>query len=315
MNIFFFEDRTGKHIRSHAKVASVIFAVIMALVTASMVNHDRMVSQVMATPRPLDPDLILTVPPQATPIFTGESCPSNPANWTLSNHPVVPTSNLKTLAPQCVYDSLEKTAAWVYATTVLGYTRADAAARLGLSSAGLIAYPANGQILVLTDFNEQPQPVSVVVAADNAQFAEWQVGADGVTGVALTFSGCFSTATFSGGQTQHWGSNPIICQFFADDRAQFIVSNANGHLYTGRRAGNVRYPLWFGYVGNGSWAWLGSGDAWAFDLSDASPQKTTLNTVIMAEKYGMPFVDLPQNWQSAVGMDLANALLVELNKK
>ena len=170
---FTYSTRTGNKIRSYVKVAFVIFAVIAALAVVAAVNRNQLVSEVMATPRPLDAILIPTETAVVTaPVIPVEDCPSDPARWTLSNNVVIPRSNLKALAAQCVYDNLEKTVAWVYATSALGYTRADAAAKLGLTLDGLVANPMNNQIMVVTDFNDQPQTVNVTVAADNAQFAE-----------------------------------------------------------------------------------------------------------------------------------------------
>jgi hypothetical protein len=312
---FTYSTRTGNKVRSYVKVAFVIFAVIAALAVVAAVNRNQIVSEVMATPRPLDSNLIPTATIEvAAPVVSVEECPSDPASWTLSDQPMTFGSNLKALTPQCVYDELEKTAAWVYATTALGYTRADAAAKLDLSLDGLIAYPANGQITVLTDFQDQPQPVDVLMAADNAQLAEWIVNANGVTGLELAFSGCFSTATLTGGEVRTWGKNPVICQFFADYRAHDIVSSINGSLYTGESIRNVRRPIWFGYIGSGSWTWLGSGKVWDVDLSQLSVQGSTLNTTVMAEKYGISALPLPENWQLADSQEYMNAFLTELNK-
>jgi hypothetical protein len=312
---FTYSTRTGNKVRSYVKVAFVIFVVIAALALVAGVNRNQLVSEVMATPRPLDANLIASeTAVVAAPAVPVEGCPSDPASWTLADNPATLGSNLQLLTPQCVYDNLEKTAAWVYAATALGYTRADAAAKLGLSLDGLIAYPTNSQITVLTDFVDQPQTIDVVIAADNAQFAEWSVNANGGIGLELTFSGCFSTATLSGGEIQTWGSHPVICQYFADYRTQYNVSSINGHLYTGESVKNVRRPMWFGYIGNGNWAWLGSGKVWDADLSQLPAQNPTLTTTVMAEKYGMPVTPLPLNWQSAVGQEFVDALLAELNK-
>jgi hypothetical protein len=313
-NQFTYSTRTGNKVRSYVKVAFVIFIVIAALAVVAAFNRSQMVSEVMATPRPLDANLIpgetAVVAAPAVPI---EECPSNAASWTLSDQPMAFGSNLKLLAPECVYDKLEKTAAWVYATTALGHTRADAAAKLGLSLDGLISYPPNGQIVVLTDFQDQPQSVDLLMAVDNAQLAEWSVNANGTTGLELTFSGCFSTATFNGGEVQTWGSHPVICQFFADYQTQYVVSSIHGQIYTGESIRNVRRPIWFGYTGNGNWAWLGSGKVWDVDLSQLPTQISTLNTTVMAEKYGISALPLPENWQSAGSQEHMNAFLTELN--
>ena len=313
-NQFTYSNRSGNQMRTYVKVAIWIFLLVGAVGVVAAVNRYQMVSEVMATPRPLDSNLIPTQTVLTTvPITVIEDCPSDPVHWTLSQNVTVPTSNLKVLGPQCVYDKLERTAAWVYATTGLGYTRADAAAKLGLSLDGLIAYPTNRQIIVLTDFKDEPQPVDVVIAADNAQFAEWSINLNGDVGLELSFSGCFATITLTGGETTTWGDYPVICQFFADYRTQYTVSNANGHLYTGESIKNVRRPMWFGYLGNGSWSWLGTGNEWSFDLAQISPLGSTLDTASMTDKYQMPVQPLPQGWQSAVSQEHIDALLAELS--
>ncbi len=102
------------------KVAIWIFVLVAAVGAVALVNRHQMVSQVMATPRPLDSSLIPTqTAVVSAPILPAEACPSDPASWTLSDQVSSPGSNLKLLAPQCVYDNLEKTAAWVYATTAI----------------------------------------------------------------------------------------------------------------------------------------------------------------------------------------------------
>src|SRR6266542_4374956 len=183
-NQFTYSTRTGNKMRNYVKVAIVIFAIIAVLALFAAVNRNQMVSEVMATPRPLDASLIPTATAEiASPIATIEDCPSDPASWTLSDQPMAFGSNLKLLAPQCVYDKLEKTAAWVYATTALGYTRANAAAALGLRQDTLIANLGN--ISVLSDFADQPQAVDVISAVNNSALAEWRVNANGGTMISI----------------------------------------------------------------------------------------------------------------------------------
>jgi len=313
-NQFTYSTRTGSKMRGYVKVAFVIFLVIAALAVVAAVNRNQLVSEVMATPRPLDASLI----PKSTPEIVAstvpvEDCPSSPADWTLKDNVSVPGSNLKLIDTPCVYEKLEKTAAWVYATAALGYTRSAAADALGLSKDSLISYSPTGQITVLTDFKDVPQRVEVVMAMNNSNLAEWRVNANEETGVEFTFSGCFNTSTISGGEVATWGdSYPVVCQFFADYRYQYIVSSINDRLLTIESVKNVRRPMWFGYIGNGNWTWLGSGKVWDVDLSQLSLQSSTLTTTVMAEEYGITALPLPQNWQSAVGQEFADAFLAEL---
>ena len=311
-NQFTYSTRTGNKMRTYVKVAIWIFVLVAAIGVVAAVNRNRMVSEVMAAPRPLDSNLIPTETARvAAPIIPVEGCPSDPASWTLSDQVASPGSNLKVIAPQCVYDNLEKTAAWVYATTALGYTRADAGAALGLQSNTLITNLAS--VTVLADFNDQPQAVEVVSAVNNSKLAEWRVNANGQTGLEMSFSGCFTTSTLTGGQVVSWGNGyPVVCQFFADYRIQYLISNANGKLLTIETSKNVRRPMWFGYIGNGNWTWIGSGKVWDVELSKIPAQTSTLTTTVVAEKYGLTALPLPQNWQTAVGQEYTDAFLAEL---
>jgi hypothetical protein len=312
-NQFTYSTRTGNKVRSYVKVAFVIFAIIATVAVVSAVNRNQMMSEVMATPRSLDPALIPTATPLVeAPLVSTEGCPSDPVSWTLSNQAILPGSNLKLISPQCVYDNLEKTAAWVYATTALGYTRADAATVLGLQQQdSLIANLAS--VTVLSDFNDQPQTIEVISAVNNSKLAEWRVHANGQTGFEMSFSGCFNTSTLTGGQIVSWGNGyPIVCQFFADYRNQHLISNANGKLLTIQTSKNVRRPMWFGYIGNGNWTWIGSGKVWDIDLSQIPLQTSTLSTEVMLEKYGLTPLPLPQDWPTAVGQEYTDAFLAEL---
>jgi len=311
-NQFTYSTRTGNKMRTYMKVAIWIFIIVAAIGVVALVNRNQMVTQVMATPRPLDSSLIPTETTiAAAPIVAVEGCPSDPASWTLSDQPMAFGSNHKMLAPQCAYDKLEKTAAWVYATTALGYTRADAAAGLGLQQNTLITNLAS--FTVLTDFNDKPQTVEVISAVNNSKLAEWRVNANGETGLEMSFSGCFATSTLTGGQIVSWGNGyPVVCEFFADYRTQYVVSDANGKLLTIHSAKNIRRPMWFGYIGNGNWTWMGSGKVWDVDLSQLPAQTSTLTTSVMAEKYGLTALPLPQNWQTAVGQEYTDAFLAEL---
>lgn len=312
-NQFTYSTRTGNQLRTYIKVAIWIFILVAAVGIVAAVNRHQMVSEVMATPRPLDSNLVPTSTAIASlPEVPVEECPSDPAAWTLSDQPMTFGSNLKMVAPQCVYDKLERTAAWTYATTALGYTRADAASALGLQQQTLITNFTS--LTVLTDFNDQPQPVDVISAVNNPKLAEWRVNGNGGTGLEMSFSGCFATTTLTGGQVVSWGNGyPVVCQFFADYRTQYIVSSAGGKLLTIESSKNIRRPIWFGYSGNGNWTWLGSGKVWDADLAQLPAQPATLTAAVLAEKYGVSSLPLPPDWQSAVGQEFSDAFLAELN--
>ena len=133
-NLLTFTTASGKtQLRGYVKVALGLFVILVVLFGVNAYNRNEMMSEVMAPPRPLDSNLIPTPTEQvAEPVSPVEECPSNPADWTLTENTSAPGSNLNNLSTDCVYDELEKTAAWVYAATALGYTRTEAAAMVGL---------------------------------------------------------------------------------------------------------------------------------------------------------------------------------------
>ena len=168
-------------------------------------------------------------------------------------------------------------------------------------------------VTVLTDFKDQPQTVQVISAANNSRLAEWRVNAEGQPGLEMSFSGCFSTSTLTGGQVVSWGNGyPVVCQFFADYRTQYVVSQANGKLLTIESAKDVRRPIWFGYIGKGNWTWIGSGKVWDVDLTKIPAQTSALTTRVVAERYGLTALPLPPDWQTAVGQEYTDAFLAEL---
>lgn len=315
-NLLTFTTASGKtQLRGYVKVALGLFVILVVLFGVNAYNRYQMVSEVMAAPRPLDANLIPAPTEQvAVPAAPVEECPSNPADWTLTENTSAPGSNLKNLSTDCVYDGLEMTAAWVYATTALGYTRAEAAAVVGLQNPQIIYFP-DGTITVLTDYKDEPQQVALNMAVDHPDLAEWRIGASRESGLELTFSGCFRTSSISGGEVNNWGDGyPVVCQFFADYQTEYSVTSVNSKVLTLNNVLNVRRPTWFGYAGAGRWVWLGTANVWEVDLSQIPPRgRVTIDSAVMDEKYGITALSLPQNWKAAVGEEFANAIVAELN--
>ena len=315
-NLFTFEDMTGKRrLRSFVKVAIGAFVLIVAIGIVNTVNRNRMMNRIFAESRPVSVEALPTTDVIVEQPIVVEECPTNPADWILSDNVFAPGSNLKKLSTECVYNELEKTAAWVYATTAFGYTRTEAAAMLGLQNPQIMYFP-DGLISVLTDYKDEPQQVSLVMAVGHPDLAEWRVNANGEPGdLLLTSNGCFRTSAVSGGEVVNWGNGyPVVCQFFADYHTQYVVSSINGSIVTSDSARSTRRTTWFGYSGSGSWTWLGIAKEWDVDLSQIpSRGKATLDASIMAEKYGITALPLPQDWRMFTGQEFANAFLAELN--
>ncbi len=303
----------NRRLRDYVKVSLIIFALVIGVVIVGARNRGQMVAQVMATPRPLSTALMPTPTKQLPePVVPTQECASDPAGWTLVDS-LVPNSNLKKLTPECAYEQLEKTAAWMYATSVLGHGRLEAANLLGIPEVPM-TYLASGQLTVLTDFNDQPQKADLRTYHNHPLLAEWRIDTNGNPAVALTFSGCFRASSVNGGQVTMWGDGyPVICQFFADYQYKYIVSDINGKILTIDSPLSVRRPTWFGYIGNRNWVWLGSAKNWDVELSQLQERgASTINPNSMAEKYGINFLPLPQDWSSAIGQEFTDAFVAEL---
>src|SRR5258708_4536508 len=86
----------NRQLRDYVKVALIILVLIIGVIVVGAYNRYQMVSEIMAEPRPLDASLIAAPTEQiAEPVSQIEDCPSNPADWTLTENMSVPGSNLK----------------------------------------------------------------------------------------------------------------------------------------------------------------------------------------------------------------------------
>jgi len=312
-----YRDGGGKRkLRDYVKVALFIVVLVVGLIVVGAYNRYQMVFQIMAAPRPLDTALLPTPTEQiVAPVSQVEECPSNPANWTLIENVSVPGSNLKGLATQCVYDQLEKIAAWYYATSVFGYSRKDAATYFGFSNIPMAYKFDEGGINVITDFNSDPQKVSLRFPSDNTGLKEWRIDTNGQPAVEFTFSGCFRTSSMSGAEFVSWGNGyPVICQYSGDFQTRHYISDVNGKTLTISGKENVRRLLWFGYAGNGKWVFLGLAKDWEYDLSQIRSRETsTLDISVMGEKYSIDPLPLPENWSTFTGQEFVDAFLDELD--
>lgn len=316
-NLLTFTTASGKtQLRGYVKVALGLFVILVVLFGVNAYNRHQMVSEVMAAPRPLDTNLIPTPTEHvAAQVSRVEECPSNPADWTLTENVAVPVSNLKGLFPQCVYDQLDKTAAWFYATSVFGYSRRDAADLFGFSSIPMEYQFGAGGIMVVTDFKDEPQKVDLRFPSDNTGLREWRIDASGNPAVEFTFSGCFRTSSMSGGEVVSWGDGyPVVCQYSGDFQTKHYISDVNGKTLTINGSENVRRLMWFGYAGDGSWVFLGFAQDWEYDLSQIqNPGASTINPSVMAEVYKVSSLPLPDNWTVYTGQEFVDAFLEELD--
>jgi hypothetical protein len=312
-----YQDAAGhRRLRDYAKVTLIILVLVVAASAVGLYNRYRMVSEVMAEPRPLAPDLVPTpTEPSVSPVSVTEDCSVNPADWTLTENSSVPGGNLMALSPQCVYDQLDKTTAWFYATSVFGYSRKDAAELLGLSMIPMQYQFETGAITVLTDFKDEPQKVDLRFPSNNDSLREWRIDANGNPAVEFSFVGCFRTSSMTGASITSWGEGfPVVCQYFGDFRTRHLVSDANGKTLTISGSQDLRRPMWFGYVGSGNWVFLGDAPDWDVDLSQIpNLGASTINPTTLVEKYGISTLRLPENWQAFTSEEFVDAFLSELD--
>lgn len=224
-------------------------------------------------------------------------------------------SNLKTLSPICVFEELNKTAVWFYATSVLGYGRRSAADILGFATVPMEYQFDKGGITVITDFKDEPQHVDLRFPSDNTTLREWRIDANNQPAVEFTFAGCFRTSSMIGGIVHSWGDGyPIVCQYYGDYQTKHYVSDVNGKTLTINGSENLRRPMWFGYNSKGYWAFLGFAKEWQYDLAEIENLgETTIDPSVMSEKYGIAFQPLPEDWMTFTGQEFVNAFLHELD--
>jgi hypothetical protein len=315
---FTYSDSRGqRRLRDYVKVTLLILLLIVASSLVGYYYRYQLVSEMMVEPRPLVWDAVAPEAEQPIASLTGaEECPSNPAEWTLTTNSFAPAGNLTGLAPACVYDRLERTAAWFYATSVLGYSRQEAATLLGMPAIPMYYSLYSGGITVLTDFKDEPQNVNLRFPNNHPDLREWRIDDGGSPAVEMSFAGCFRTSSMIGGNVSSWGEGfPIVCQYFSDLRIRYLVSAVNGRIVTISGSQNFRRPMWFGYGGGGHWIFLGDAPDWNVDLSQIpNLGVSTIHSTTLLEKYGIPPVPLPANWQAYTGQDDVDAFLTELDR-
>ncbi len=252
------------------------------------------------------------IPPTATP----DNCPKDPADWILTDNQRVLGSNLKDLSPQCVYNQLEKTAAWLYATAILGHTRSEAAGLLGIPDVPMDYMPSN-QLVILTDYKDTPQTVEVRDSHNHPKLAEWRIDANGQPAAEYVFHGCFDTSSLDESQATISGETIlVICGFHIYYQYEHIVSQVHDEVLTINNAKHVIRPTWFGYLSDERWVWLGDAPSWDIDLAKIKMrEEPTLDPTIVHEKYGISSVPLPQDWESAVGQDFVDAFVAALRSR
>ncbi|MBT3392363.1 MAG: hypothetical protein HN413_18345, partial [Chloroflexi bacterium] len=129
-----------RHLRRYVVVSIIIFVFILGAYSLALWQRANTRAEILGTSLPLSnvlpseptetntplPTLTNTPVPTNTP--TPEPCPENPDEWILVD--ALYDYNLKRIKPACVYEGLERTAAW-HLLSYMGYTEPEAAEMMG----------------------------------------------------------------------------------------------------------------------------------------------------------------------------------------
>ena len=320
---FFYRDLAGKrHLRSYLKAAILIVIFMGLVVVYALWQRAQMMAVVNAPARPVVWEPTPTpIPPTATPTATPEPfdelraapCPTNPSDWTFSYPYPGYDGNLHKIGPACVYEGLERTAAWVLLASSMGYSGNEAAEALGFAE---MPFKPVYKMKIMTDFSKGPMEATVAWPALSfiPEVHFWRIRPDGRPAVIYTMRGCYRTRSIVGNQVEEWGDYPVMCVLSGDTEGEWFV----GEWGSKRFAAHSDYGGWrgfdqFGYAGNGAWVYLGHKKTTypLAGLSDISEDRTFLAVAHgvavwdedwVEQTYGITMRELPLDWQS-LGID------------
>ncbi len=316
-----YKDLAGKRQpRTFAVLGGIVLFLLFFAFCASALERSAMLREAQATPRPLQ----ITALPTQTVVATESptevaGCPANPADWSLADVPI--SQNYKLIQPACVYDGLAHTVAWALAVRQ-GYSRADATTALGFDE---MPMKPLDQVSILTDA-KGPMTVPVSFISPRLDFTEWRVDTNGKPSVAYNLRGCFRTESVVGNRVETWGGDyAVICVVAEDAEGASVVFALEGHIYT-VPVTPTRSFLLFGYVGNGTWLWLGTQSDPQITIDDPAKnakERLTVATLYdsqpwdakwLDERYHLTMRPLPENWRSATDEADKQAILNSLNQ-
>ncbi len=314
-----FKDIAGKRQpRTYVVLTSLILLLIILLASCVALERNAMMEDVQGAPEAVQitSEPVTTEAP-ATKIT--EPCPTNPANWTLTE--VLPGDNFQRIAESCVYDGLAKSVAWALAVRS-GYTREAATETLGFSAAPLELV---NEVITITN-TQEPASALVTFTPPHPDFAEWRVDSDGASAIAYALRGCFRTSRVIGNQSQPWNEDyPVLCVLSEDSTASFVTVALDGHVYTSEAEPMRTFAL-FGYRGAGEWLWLGTHQEPKVPLAKLKDFQVEAQAVSdlygaelwdvawLGDSFGLELQPLPENWQNAQSDADLKIILNELNR-
>jgi len=255
---FFYRDLAGKrHLRSYLK-ASILIVIFMALALAwGFWDRAQRMAVVNAPARPVVWEPTPTpIPPTATPTATPEPCPTNPSDWEFFHPYPGYEGNLHKIGPACVYEGLERTAAWVLLASSMGYSGDEAAEALGFAE---MPFKPVRTMQIMTDY-KGPMDMGMSYPPLNPAIRIWFVDDNGKPSLSFTLRGCFRARSIVGLQVDEWGLYPVMCVVSGDYDNSYFGAEMGDHRGTensNNAADPVRVFFVFGYSGSGLWNFIG----------------------------------------------------------
>jgi len=327
LKFFTYTDLSGKRrLRTYVVMALAVFALLILLAGGATLWRILTFSPAGTIETPVFASLPETALPEITPSATPENCPSNPADWILSDTPL--STNYKAISPACVYKELERAVAWVLAIEE-GYSRAEATDQLGFSAMPMTMQ--TGELRILTD-SKGPLSAQMLISPQMPDLKQWTVDSSGSPATYMALRGCFRTTTLAGNERHDWGEGyQVICVVTKDTEAAYGVMQLGEHLFTGgnERVATSRTFLLFGYQDQ-YWTWLGwreNGGRVDYEEIGLSEELARADRQMkisifglplwesgwLEENYGLPMKALPDDWLNATAPTERDAILHEIN--
>jgi hypothetical protein len=305
-------DVSGKRrLRTYVKAAIFILAALIVLWVVSYYQQSRTQQAVEETKPVVLPSLPPTIQEIATsipePTSVTESCPTDPANWTLTEG--LPGTEFMRIEPACVYEGLERTVAFALGITE-GYSRQEVAEKLGFEKLPMTRL---SQVTIANP--NGPLSMDVGFEIDVPPFKEWIFREDGKPAEAMALQGCFRTYTIVGNEKKNWDKNsyPVVCRVSYDNVSTAGVFCMGDSCYSiaSNPVSNRRFTL-FGYAGNNRWIWLGTEKDTVNELDSQTMSEDRAVSAQMQgtgpwdrdwlkQTYGLEMQPLPENWELFAG--------------
>ncbi len=310
-----------RKLRTYVK-AALFIAVAFLVAMAIVLGQQYQTTQDMAAVATIHYETSPTPPQEPTP--TPEACPSDPGGFQFVDSGI-PGDNLERIEPECVYDGLGKTIAWVLAIRE-GYSRAEAAQALGFTQP-----PAQTKMsdIKVIDPIGNPLVASLVRVPLTADFSEWYIDGNDLPAVYYFPRGCFrgidTRIDMVGSKAQIWnGSYPVICYIVEDNTATHTIISLGGHVFSASSIPTRSY-LYFGYdPETKQWDWLGIDENLHYSTDVATMTGDHKNysgqyggsvwsAQWLSQTYDLAMKALPDSWRTASDRADLEAILNTIN--